>query len=107
MVPPGGLPGPPGIWRSPPGMEALSPGEQAVKLDRRVDAALPRDTREQAELFRHLDYAYIGGRYRSEEEFPVTRDQLDYWAKETKKLLDITETVCRERIEALKKIERR
>jgi uncharacterized protein len=75
--------------------------EQAVKLDRRMNDALPRDT----ELFNQLDYAYIGGRYRSDEEFPVTREQLDYWAAETKKLLDITEAVCLERIEALKKIE--
>jgi uncharacterized protein len=79
--------------------------ERAVKLDRRVDNALPRKTREQQHLFNHLNYAYIGGRYRSEEEFPVTGEQLDYWAAETKKLLDITETVCRERIEELKKIE--
>jgi len=76
-----------------------------VKLDHRVDHALPGKTREQQHLFNHLNYAYIGGRYRSEEEFPVTGEQLDYWAAETKTLLDITDTVCRERIEALKKIE--
>jgi uncharacterized protein len=79
---------------------------RAAKLDRRMDEALPRETKEQLALFNHLNYAYIGGRYRSEEEFPVTKEQLDYWAAETKKLLDITETVCRERIEELKKIER-
>jgi uncharacterized protein Usg len=71
-----------------------------------MDEAFPRETREQSELFNHLNYAYIGGRYRTEEEFPVTGEHLDYWARETKKLLDTTETVCRERIEELKKIER-
>jgi predicted nucleotidyltransferase len=78
---------------------------RAAKLDRRMNEALPRDTKEQSELFNQLDYAYIGGRYRSEEAFPVTKEQLDYWAAETKKLLDITETVCLDRIEDLKKIE--
>jgi uncharacterized protein len=79
--------------------------ERAAKLDRRMKEALPRDTKEQLELFNHLDCAYIGGRYRSEEEYPVTREQLDYWARETRKLLDITETVCLERIEHLREIE--
>jgi uncharacterized protein len=78
---------------------------RAAKFDDRMDEALPLDTPEHADLFSHLNYAYIGGRYRSEEEFPVTREQLEYWAAETKKLLDITETVCLERIEDLKKIE--
>jgi HEPN domain-containing protein len=80
---------------------------RAAEFDRRMDGAFLRETREQSELFNHLNYAYIGGRYRTEEEFPVTGEQLDYWAREAKKLLDITETVCLERIEELKKIERR
>ena len=37
---------------------------------------------------------------------PRDREQLDYWAAETKTLLDITETVCREHIEYLKKTEK-
>jgi hypothetical protein len=57
-------------------------------------------------LFDYLNYAYIGGRYRSEEDFPVTKEQLDYWSKESKKLLELTETICRERIECLKEIEK-
>ena len=77
---------------------------RAAEFDRRIDDAFPRETGEQSQLFMHLNYAYIGGRYRTKEEFPVAAEQLDYWAAETKKLLDITETACRERIEALKKI---
>ena len=79
---------------------------RAGELDRRVFDALPCDTNEKAELFSYLSYAYIGGRYQSEEQYPVTREQLDYWAVETKRLLEITDTVCRERIEALRAIER-
>ena len=65
----------------------------------------PTETKEQQELFDYLNFAYIGGRYRSEEEFPVTKGQLDYWSKEADKLLKLTETICKERIECLKEIE--
>ncbi|UOB16927.1 HEPN domain-containing protein [Abyssalbus ytuae] len=76
-----------------------------LKFDSRVKEAFPRVTEEQKELFDHLNYAYIGGRYKSEEEFPVTRQQLSYWEIETKKLLDLTEQICLEHIKALKAIE--
>ncbi|UOB16271.1 nucleotidyltransferase domain-containing protein [Abyssalbus ytuae] len=79
---------------------------RVLKFDTRVKEAFPRATEEQKELFDHLNYAYIGGRYKSEEEFPVTRQQLNYWEIETKKLLDLTEQICLEHIEALKAIEK-
>ncbi len=79
--------------------------ERILKFDQRIKEALPRETKEQKGLFDYLDYAYIGGRYRSEEEFPVSNEQLDYWSKEAKKLLDLTRIVCQERIECLKKVE--
>ncbi|MDN5214627.1 HEPN domain-containing protein [Fulvivirgaceae bacterium BMA12] len=81
--------------------------QKITKLDRRVDAAFPLDTKEQKELFEHLDYAYIGGRYRSEEDYPVTKEQLDYWSKEAKKLMGQTTLICKERIECLKEIEKK
>ncbi|UOB17591.1 HEPN domain-containing protein [Abyssalbus ytuae] len=78
---------------------------RVLKFDTRVKEAFPRVTEEQKELFDHLNYAYIGGRYKSEEEFPVTRQQLSYWGDEAKKLLDLTEQICQEHIKALKAIE--
>ncbi|UOB16685.1 HEPN domain-containing protein [Abyssalbus ytuae] len=78
---------------------------RVLKFDSRVKEAFPRVTEEQKELFDHLNYAYIGGRYKSEEEFPVTRQQLSYWGDEAKKLLDLTEQICQEHIKALKAIE--
>ena len=78
---------------------------RAGRLDRRTLDAFSCETDTQQELFDHLNYAYIGGRYQSEEEYPVTEEQLDYWAVETKRLLDITKTVCLERIAVLKNIE--
>jgi predicted nucleotidyltransferase/HEPN domain-containing protein len=80
--------------------------KRIIQFDSRIKAVLPYETKEQQELFDYLNYAYIGGRYRSEEDFPVTKEQLDYWSREAKKLLDLTETICRERIECLKEIEK-
>ena len=78
---------------------------RVLKFDRRVEEALPYNTKEDQELFDYLNFACIGGRYRKEEEFPVTKAQLGYWGKEAKKLLGLTETICQERIECLKGIE--
>ncbi|MCZ6805214.1 MAG: HEPN domain-containing protein [Proteobacteria bacterium] len=78
---------------------------RTLLFDRRVQDALPYETEAQQELFDYLNFAYIGGRYRSEKEFPVSEEQLDYWSKEVKKLLGLTETICKERIECLKEIE--
>jgi uncharacterized protein len=81
--------------------------ERAGELDSRILDALPCDTKEHCELFSQLNYAYIGGRYRSAREFLVKREDLDYWRIETKKLLKITKVICIERIECLRNIERR
>jgi len=79
--------------------------ERVLEFDQRVEEALPYETDDQKKLFDYLDYAYIGGRYRSEEEFPVTKEQLDHWSREAKKLLGLTETICKDRIECLREIE--
>ena len=84
-------------------LEALR--DRVLQFDNRIKNALPYDTEEQQELFDYLNFAYIGGRYRSEEDFPVTQEQLDYWRTEVKQLLDLTETICKERIDCLKGIE--
>ena len=78
---------------------------RALEFDSRVKAAMPCETDREQELFDYLNYAYIGGRYRSEREFPVTIEQLEYWSTEVEKLLDLTQTICIERIECLKQIE--
>lgn len=84
-------------------LEALR--NRTLAFDPRVKEAFPCDTEEQKELFDHLNFAYIGGRYKSEKEFPVTQQQLDYWSSEAKKLLELTETICQQRITILKAIE--
>jgi predicted nucleotidyltransferase len=81
--------------------------ERTIQFDSRIKEVLPYETKEQQELFDYLNFAYIGGRYRSEEDFTVTKEQLDYWSREAKKLLELTEIICRERIECLKEIEKK
>jgi HEPN domain-containing protein len=81
--------------------------ERTIQFDSRIKEVLPYETKEQQELFDYLNFAYIGGRYRSEEDFTVTKEQLDYWSREAKKFLELTETICRERIECLKGIEKK
>lgn len=78
---------------------------RVLQFDSRVKTVLPYETEEQQELFDYLNFAYIGGRYRSEEEFPITQEKLDYWSNESKKLIDLTEVICNDRIECLKQIE--
>jgi predicted nucleotidyltransferase len=80
--------------------------ERVIEFDSRVKEALPYETEEQKKLFDDLNYAYIAGRYRSEKEFPITKDQLEYWSGEAKKLLELTELICKERIDCLREIEK-
>ena len=75
---------------------------EAAKIDNRVTILFPRNSEEEKYLFQHLDNAYIGARYMSEEEYPVSEQQVDYWAVEAEKLVELTEDICREKIETLK-----
>lgn len=79
--------------------------ERVLQFDSRIKNVLPYNTEEEEKLFDYLNLAYIGGRYHSEEDFPVTKEQLNYWSKEAKKLLDLTDIICQERIDCLKGIE--
>jgi predicted nucleotidyltransferase len=79
--------------------------ERVAAIDNRVDDILPFDTEKHTKLFDELNFAYIGGRYRSKEEFPVTREQLDYWSRQAQALLALTEEICDERVQVLKEIE--
>src|SRR5690606_24192119 len=78
---------------------------RTLAIDSRIKTAFPCDTEEQKALFDQLSFAYSEARYNSEEEFVATKEQLTYWSNEAKKLLELTETICQERIEGLKAIE--
>lgn len=79
--------------------------KRVAGFDKRINDPFPLDTEAEVDLFHQLNFAYIGGRYRTEEEFPVDKEQLDYWVKETEKLLQTTETICKDHIDRLKQLE--
>ena len=61
------------------------------------ESILARETESQKELFELLDYAYIGARY--DREYKITRQQLEQLAPCVKKLHEVTERICKEKIE--------
>jgi len=59
---------------------------------------LPRETDEERELFELLDYAYIGARY--DRSYKITKEQLEQLAPCVQKLHEVTEKICKEKIES-------
>lgn len=78
---------------------------RAVHFDLRMIEPFSQPYAVQQRLFEHLDFGYVGGRYMTEEEYPVTPGHLTYWKTEVQKLLEIMEVVCREKIERLRRSE--
>ena len=50
------------------------------------------------QLFELLDYAYIGARY--DMHYKITKQQLEQLASCVKKLHEVTERICKEKIES-------
>ncbi len=75
--------------------------ERVLGFDDRIAEVLPYKTKEDQTLFNKLNYAYIGGRYISKLDFPVSEEELSYWGGEAAKLIALTEEVCRGRIEGM------
>lgn len=67
-----------------------------------IEQCFPQNTEDEKYLFSHLDAAYIGGRYISEEHYTVTKEQLDYWKPECEKLLEITKLACMRKMDELR-----
>jgi HEPN domain-containing protein len=59
---------------------------------------IPRESESQKELFELLDYAYIGARY--DREYKITKEQLEQLAPCVQKLHEVTERICKEKIES-------
>jgi uncharacterized protein len=56
----------------------------------------PRNTEEEKERFKLLEYAYIGGRY--DPKYRISKDDLEILAGDVKRLLEITKKVCERKI---------
>ena len=53
-------------------------------------------TKEDEARFKLLEYAYIGGRY--DPRYYISKEDLEILAKDVKKLLELTEKICQEKI---------
>jgi len=72
-------------------------GDLAADYCPELKGIIPRETDEQKELFELLDYAYIGARY--DMHYKITKQQLEYLAPCVKKLHEVTERICKEKID--------
>ncbi len=81
--------------------------DRCVRFHKRLKGVFHYDNEEHTKLFDQLNYAYIGGRYRNEKEFPVDMDKIEFWKQETEGFLKLTEEICLERIEGFRALELR
>ena len=79
--------------------------DKNVKYHVRLKGVFHYEDEEQKKLFDQLNYAYIGGRYKNEREFPVDLDKIEFWKQETEMFLKLTEEICLERIEGFRALE--
>ena len=74
-------------------------GEHCAKYGINLLDVFLMETPQQRELFELLDYAYIGARY--DRDYKITKEQLEQLVICAKKLHEVTEKVCEEKIESL------
>ncbi len=58
-----------------------------------------KSTKEDKARFKLLEYAYIGGRY--DPRYHISKEDLEILEKDVKKLLEITEKICQQKIDGL------
>ena len=80
--------------------------DRNIKHHKRLKGVFFYEDEEKKKLFDQLNFAYIGGRYRNEKEFPVDMDKIDFWKQETEMFLKLTEEICLERIEGFRGMEK-
>jgi len=73
-------------------------GDLAADYCPELKGIIPRETDEEKELFELLDYAYIGARY--DMHYKITKEQLEQLAPCVKKLHEVTERICKAKIES-------
>lgn len=73
--------------------------KEAGKHHAKLKNIFPKLTKEDEDRFKLLEYAYIGGRY--DPEYHISRDDLEILAVNVKKLVNLTEEICKKKIENL------
>jgi len=74
--------------------------KKAVEYNPDFAKAFPRETKEQIKAFKLLKKAYVDARYKP--EYRITKKQLEYLAKQVKKLQRLTKKLCTQKIESFK-----
>lgn len=69
---------------------------KAAGYDSRFAEVFPQETQEQKDLFNLLKRAYIDARYK--DSYQITEDQLRYLAERVELLQNLTEKICKEKI---------
>lgn len=73
-------------------------GNRAEKYNALLKNIFAKISKEDETRFKLLEYAYIGGRY--DPQYKISKDDLEILAKDVKKLLDLTDKICKEKIES-------
>jgi predicted nucleotidyltransferase/HEPN domain-containing protein len=71
-------------------------GQMTVKYHPDLSTLFPKKTQKERDRFKLLDYAYIGGRY--DPTYRISKEDLEILAKGVKRLLKITEEICKKKI---------
>ena len=74
--------------------------EQVRELFPDMEEIFPCPTQADADRFKNFDYAYIGARYDS--KFTISQEDLKYFSGRVKHLLEMTEELCRKKINSYK-----
>ena len=71
-------------------------GKECERYFPKLCDLFPKETFDEKERFKLLEYAYIGGRY--DPKYKISKEDLEILAIDVKKLLEITKTVCEQKI---------
>jgi predicted nucleotidyltransferase/HEPN domain-containing protein len=71
-------------------------GRMTAKYHHNLTNLFPSKTPKERDRFNLLDYAYIGGRY--DPSYRISKEDLEILAKYVKKLLKLTEKICKQKI---------
>lgn len=74
-------------------------GQKTAKYHPDLKTLFPKKNQKDKDRFKLLDDAYIGGRY--DPDFRISKRDLEILAKDVKKLLELTEEICEQKIQIL------
>ncbi|HLD77051.1 MAG TPA: HEPN domain-containing protein [Rickettsiales bacterium] len=74
-------------------------GQKTAKYHPDLKTLFPKKNQKDKDRFKLLDDAYIGGRY--DPDFRISKRDLEILAKDVKKLLELTEKICEQKIQSL------